>query len=217
MRLYADLFAAGHHTTFQHATFVFVLDNVSRLAIWSFFHAHPFYNSEQVSQRYREVSGDGDGHARLPGAPTRDLPGGDRAQPGGLPPPDRILTPDLQRDYAAVFPARAKAQGAGRRAAGWPTPSRSGPRRSPATSCRWRHRPTSTTRSMALTLLRYYVLANQPDAPTEVRYIVNRMVDEVLAVDPTSSGAPGVPARPAAARRRRNARGAARSPPGGPT
>src|ERR687889_2941167 len=57
LRLYADLFAAGHHTTFQHATFVFVLDNVSRLAIWSFFHAHPFYNSEQVSQRYREVSG----------------------------------------------------------------------------------------------------------------------------------------------------------------
>src|SRR5215212_6304549 len=57
LKLYADLFAAGHHTTMQHATFVFVLDNVSRLAIWSFFHAHPFYNSEQVSQRYREVSG----------------------------------------------------------------------------------------------------------------------------------------------------------------
>src|SRR5688500_16995471 len=58
LRLYADLFAAGHHTTLQHATFVFVLDNVSRLAIWSFFHAHPFYNSEQVSQRYREVTGE---------------------------------------------------------------------------------------------------------------------------------------------------------------
>jgi hypothetical protein len=58
MKLYADLFAAGHHTTLQHANFVFVLDNVSRLAIWSFFHAHPFYNSEQVSQRYREVAGE---------------------------------------------------------------------------------------------------------------------------------------------------------------
>ena len=58
MKLYADLFAAGHHTTLQHANFVFVLDNVSRLAIWSFFHAHPFYNSEQVSQRYREVTGE---------------------------------------------------------------------------------------------------------------------------------------------------------------
>ena len=27
----------------------------------------------------------------------------------------------------------------------------------------------------ALTLLRYYVLANQPDVPTEVRFIVNRI------------------------------------------
>ena len=57
LRLYSDLFAAGHHTTFQHSNFTFVLDNVSRLAIWSFFHSHPHYNSEQVSQRYREVSG----------------------------------------------------------------------------------------------------------------------------------------------------------------
>ena len=37
--------------------FVFILDNVSRLAIWSFFHAHPFYNSEQVSQRYVDSLG----------------------------------------------------------------------------------------------------------------------------------------------------------------
>jgi hypothetical protein len=51
MRLYRDLFDAGHHTTFQHANFVFVLDGVSRLAIWSFFHHHPHYNSEQVSDR----------------------------------------------------------------------------------------------------------------------------------------------------------------------
>src|SRR5215207_7649474 len=28
LRLYSDLFAAGHHTTFQHANFTFVLDNV---------------------------------------------------------------------------------------------------------------------------------------------------------------------------------------------
>ena len=64
-RLYRDLFEAGHHTTFQHANFVFVLDGVSRLAIWSFFHHHPHYNSEQVSQRYREVSG------KVMVAPTR--------------------------------------------------------------------------------------------------------------------------------------------------
>ena len=43
---------AGHNTTRQHLYFTFVLDKVSRQALWSFLHSHPFYNSEQVSQRY---------------------------------------------------------------------------------------------------------------------------------------------------------------------
>jgi thymidylate synthase ThyX len=42
----------GHHTVFQHAHFEFGLENVSRQFVWSFLHAHPFYNSEQQSQRY---------------------------------------------------------------------------------------------------------------------------------------------------------------------
>ena len=50
-----DIFQAGHHTTFQHAHFQFALSNVSRQFIWSFLHSHPYYNSEQVSQRYVEV------------------------------------------------------------------------------------------------------------------------------------------------------------------
>jgi flavin-dependent thymidylate synthase len=192
LRLYSDLFAAGHHTTFQHATFVFVLDNVSRLAIWSFFHAHPHYNSEQVSQRYREVSGDVMVMPDLPeparsvyeGAIARSLEGYRRLT--------EILSPDFARDYATVFPARAKAQG-------------------PAAEKRYADAvqkraqevaryvlPLATPSHLyhtvnALTLLRYYVLANQPDAPAEVRFIVNRMVDEVLAVDPYFLGAPEAP------------------------
>lgn len=43
---------SGHHTTRQHAQFVFGLENVSRQLIWQVLHAHPYYNSEQVSQRY---------------------------------------------------------------------------------------------------------------------------------------------------------------------
>ena len=54
-KLAKETYAAGHHTTIQHATFQFALENVSRQAIWSFLHSHPFYNSEQVSQRYVEV------------------------------------------------------------------------------------------------------------------------------------------------------------------
>jgi hypothetical protein len=36
-----SIYAAGHHTTLQHATFQFALDRVSRQFIWSFLHAHP--------------------------------------------------------------------------------------------------------------------------------------------------------------------------------
>jgi thymidylate synthase ThyX len=48
----AATFYSGHHTVYQHAHFEFGLENVSRQFVWSFLHAHPFYNSEQQSQRY---------------------------------------------------------------------------------------------------------------------------------------------------------------------
>ena len=192
IKLYADLFAAGHHTTFQHATFVFVLDNVSRLAIWSFFHSHPFYNSEQVSQRYRTVSGDSMASPDLPerlhgvydGAIARSLESYRRLSD--------ILTPDFRALYAQVFPARAKAQG-----------EAAVKRVDDAVQKRAQEvaryiLPLATPAHLyhtvnGLTLLRYYVLANGPDAPAEVRYIVNRMVAEVLAVDPYFLGGPGHP------------------------
>src|SRR3989338_5565040 len=54
-RLARSIYKAGHHTTLQHAHFQFSLANVSRQFVWSFLHSHPFYNSEQVSQRYVAV------------------------------------------------------------------------------------------------------------------------------------------------------------------
>ena len=48
----ATTFNGGHHTVFQHAHFEFGLENVSRHWVWNFLHSHPFYNSEQSSQRY---------------------------------------------------------------------------------------------------------------------------------------------------------------------
>src|SRR6476619_5021677 len=67
-----SIYAAGHHTTFQHAHFQFAIENVSRQFLWSFLHSHPFYNSEQVSQRYVEVKG---GNYAVPpmGPAERDL------------------------------------------------------------------------------------------------------------------------------------------------
>ena len=50
-----SIYEAGHHTPFQHPTFVFALEDVSRDVVESFFHNHIFYNSEQQSQRYVEM------------------------------------------------------------------------------------------------------------------------------------------------------------------
>ncbi len=45
-------FSGGHHPVFQPAHFEFGLEDVSRQFVWNFLHSHPFYNSEQQSQRY---------------------------------------------------------------------------------------------------------------------------------------------------------------------
>ncbi|HMM43762.1 MAG TPA: FAD-dependent thymidylate synthase, partial [Thermomicrobiales bacterium] len=185
-----DLFDAGHHTTFQHANFVFVLDGVSRLAIWSFFHHHPYYNSEQVSQRYREVSGK---VMVTPGLNERQeaiyRAAVERAIDGYRNLTD-ILSPGLAERYAKVFPSRARASG--------PEAER---RVADAVQKRAQEvaryvLPLATPAHLyhtinGLTLLRYYVLANQLDVPAEVRYIVNAMVAEVLKIDPFFLGARG--------------------------
>lgn len=192
IKLYADLFAAGHHTTFQHAHFVFVLDNVSRLAIWSFFHSHPFYNSEQVSQRYREVTGGVMTAPDLPPAQAETYDAAIQASLDGYRRLTELLTPDMETRYGQVFPARVKAKD-------------EAARERVASAVQKRAQevaryvlPLATPAHLyhtvnGLTLLRYYVLANQPDVPNEVRFIVNRMVSEVLAVDPYFLGGPGHP------------------------
>jgi thymidylate synthase ThyX len=192
MKLYADLFAAGHHTTLQHANFVFVLDNVSRLAIWSFFHAHPFYNSEQVSQRYREVSGETMVTPDLPSAELEIYSGAIQRALEGYRNLTALLAPDMARRYGGVFPGRAKAKGAAAEG-----------RFADAVQKRAQEvaryvLPLATPAHLyhtinGLTLLRYHVLASQPDVPSEVRAIVDRMLAEVLAVDPYFLGAPGFP------------------------
>ncbi len=191
-KLYKDLFEAGHHTTFQHANFVFVLDGVSRLAIWSFFHHHPFYNSEQVSQRYREVSGKVMITPELTDRQEKIYRAAIDRSLDGYRNLGEMLAPDVADRYAQVFPARAKARGpeAERRLADAVQKKTQEVARYVlplATPAHFYHTING------LTLLRYYVLANQLDVPTEVRYLVNRMVEEVLEVDPFFLGAPEYP------------------------
>jgi flavin-dependent thymidylate synthase len=53
--LLSSIFEAGHHTTLQHAHFTLLIDGMSRHLIWRLLHSHPYYNSEQVSQRYAKM------------------------------------------------------------------------------------------------------------------------------------------------------------------
>src|SRR6202167_5895055 len=90
----AATFYSGHHTVYQHAHFEFGLENISRQFVWSFLHAHPFYNSEQQRQRYVRldraqayVPGDGRafGAAERAGMrKTRDRSGSLRSAGGGV-------------------------------------------------------------------------------------------------------------------------------------
>lgn len=54
--LVRDLLASGRTTTLEHTYVTFLIKGVSRHLIWSLLHSHPFYNSEQVSQRHTPMT-----------------------------------------------------------------------------------------------------------------------------------------------------------------
>ena len=173
-----DLYAAGHHTTFQHAHFQFTLDRVSRQFVWTFLHSHPFYNSEQVSQRYVEVKPNTTIIPELGGQAQEVY---EKAVARGH--QDyfelrEMLTPVAEAEYYKRFPARAhqperwagEIQKKSQEVARYALPI--------GTFCYLYHTVS------ALTLLRYHRLADELDAPAEQRQVVQAMVDAVLAHDP---------------------------------
>src|SRR5262249_6471395 len=178
-----SIYAAGHHTTFQHAHFQFALENVSRQFLWTFLHSHPFYNSEQVSQRYVEVKA---GSYAVPpmGASEKELfEATARRQQAAYARLTELLTPIAGERYFALFPGRLR--GAGR--------SRSAPAVQKRAQEIARYvLPIATFAYLyhtvsGVTLFRYWRLCESFDAPTEQREVVGRMVEEVLRHDPLYS------------------------------
>lgn len=178
-RIAESTYEAGHHTTLQHATFQFVLENVSRQLLWSFLHAHPHYNSEQVSQRYVAVRPERvtvpqlerpADQARYEACVARQMADYVRLT--------ELLTPPATEAYFRLFPARRKKaeehRGAIRKraqeAARYVLPL--------ATHAHLYHTVNG------LTLHRYRRLAAQWDVPAEARCVVGAMVAAVEAHDP---------------------------------
>jgi flavin-dependent thymidylate synthase len=177
-RIARETYAAGHHTTLQHASFQFALENVSRQVIWSLLHAHPFYNSEQVSQRYVEVK---PGNVAIPALPARadavyrDCVGRQMAAYQEL---IRLLTPKVEEAFFQLFPGRRR------------TPEKwaSAIKKRAQEVARY-VLPVATHAHLyhtvsGLTLHRYHRLCGQWDVPAEARLLVQGMVDAVRTVDP---------------------------------
>jgi flavin-dependent thymidylate synthase len=177
-RIARETYQAGHHTTLQHSSFQFTLENVSRQFAWSFLHAHPFYNSEQVSQRYVEV---GPGSVLVPRLP----PSADnlfRTAAGRMMSTYHrlieLLMEPAAREYFRIFPGREK------------DPKQwQGAIKKKAQEIARYVLPVATYTHLyhtvnGLTLHRYHRLCRQHDVPRETELVVEAMVAEVNKVDP---------------------------------
>ncbi len=179
-RIAASTYKAGHHTTLQHAHFEFIVDGVSRQALWSFFHAHPFYNSEQVSQRYVEVK---PGRVLKPALDDKLDALWDACverQMRVYHELNELLLPTVQRLYFGIFPARDREVVDKR----W-----TGAMKKRAQEVSRYVLPIGTHAHLyhtvsGLTLHRYHRIADSHDCPSEQRIIVDKMIDCLRAVDP---------------------------------
>lgn len=170
-----SIYQAGHHTTLQHAHFQFALSNVSRQFIWSFLHSHPFYNSEQVSQRYVALDPESVAVPPLEGEALALYRRTVARQMAAYADLSERLRPLADREWAARFPrarkhfardVRKKAQEIARYVV-------------PVAAFSYLYHTIS-----GVTLLRYYRLCRQHDAPLEQDLVVGKMVEALLEFDP---------------------------------
>lgn len=173
-----SIYAAGHHTTLQHAHFQFTLSNVSRQFIWSFLHSHPFYNSEQVSQRYVEVK---PGTYALPPLSGEALEIYTRTADMQMQAYHRLvemLSPFVTEQYFKIFVSRGK----------YPEKYKRPVKKKAQEIARY-VLPVATFAYLyhtvsGIVLSRYYRLCQQFDAPLEQKIVVQKMIDELLKIDP---------------------------------
>ncbi len=169
---------AGHLTTRQHAHFVFSIEKVSRQALWSFLHSHPFYNSEQVSQRYVKVKS---GNWTIPSLQEKQLSIYENClhqQTKNYEELIQLLTPRVEEEYYSIFPVRRK----------WATKYQNTIAKKAYEIARY-VLPVATHAYLyhtisAVTLLRYWKLVNLFDTSVEQRLMVEKMIQAVLTVDP---------------------------------
>ena len=172
-----DLFSSGHHTTFEHSYFQFAITNVSRQTVWSLLHSHPFYNSEQVSQRFTEVQGNRCIIPLLKGEEKNIYSEIVNKQFGFYKELIDNLIPVVESEYFRIFPSRIK--------------SKQRYKNDIKKRCREVARYVLPIGSFTylyhtislITLIRYFVKIHSENITEEEKYLVYSMVSEVKKCD----------------------------------
>lgn len=173
-----SIYKAGHHTTLQHAYFQFMLENVSRQFIWGFLHSHPFYNSEQVSQRYVTVDPSQIAVPPLAGEAETVYREAVSSQTRAY----LSLTEKLKGPVIGEYQARFKHADLNAKKASTAIQKKSQEVARyvlPVATFAFLYHTVS-----GLTLLRYWRLCQSFDAPLEQRIIVGKMMEAVLKAAP---------------------------------
>jgi flavin-dependent thymidylate synthase len=180
-RIAHSIYEAGHHTPFQHPTFVFALEDVSRDVVESFLHNHVFYNSEQQSQRYVEMKR-ADVHA----------PASVRADPEAA----RLYEDAVRQAWDAYHELRErlvvpnqKVMGAIAKVKGQPEKEAVKEAEKKAQEMARYVLPIAAATQLyhtvsGIVLLRYLRMCEASSAPAEARAVAEAMAAEVRRVDP---------------------------------
>jgi thymidylate synthase ThyX len=178
--LAASLYQAGHHTVFQHAHFQFALENVSRQFVWSFLHSHPFYNSEQVSQRYVEVKPGTYTIPPIEDAAREIYEETVQTQFAAYQKLNELLLPLVSKAYFERFPGRAsKADSKEIHGALKKKTQEIARYVLPVATFTYLYHTIS-----GISLLRYYRLCKEYDCPYEQSTVISMMVEQLLGVAP---------------------------------
>ena len=186
LQIGASTFFGGHHTVYQHAHFEFGLENVSRQFVWSFLHAHPFYNSEQQSQRYVRL--------HMPRRICR------RKRRDSARPSARSMKSAVARAWGYYRELTALLEGDAREILAdiWHISPMSHPKRVEKVDRQAGKRaievaryvlPVAAATTMVHTvsgivLHRLWRMASASDTPTEARQVIGEMVERVREIDP---------------------------------
>lgn len=176
VNLAKSTYQAGHHTLWEHATFTFALEGVSRQLLWSLLHSFPYYNASEMSQRYVPISPEAVVVPYLEGESLGLYQETINLMMEGYKGLTGLLQPLVEEEYAKRFPrtkkgfeleATRKAQEVARYVL-----------------------PLATKANLyytinILTLMRLWRLCKQPDAPTEAWLVVGKMIQAVLNLNPS--------------------------------